>query len=279
LILLGASSLLAQDPPSRQLELHSEVFGNTRSLRIALPEGYDDPANRQLRYPVFYFLDGRPAFGPWGAPDAARRLAASGDIPPMIVVGIDNGGLTSSTVNAVRDRASEYIPYADPTWTDEDAPIPHGDRFPRFLVDEVMPRVNAEFRTLTGPEHTGLAGASYGAAAALYTVLTRPGLVGHLLLESPSLQLGEGRLFEDARLSTQWPAAIYIGVGTEEGETPEIHEQIVAWARRLRDIVASRAPDTRLKLVVQPGGIHWYTSWGERLPVALRFLLREAGER
>lgn len=279
---LGTADLRAQDrapgpgsdgspPRIVELELRSEVFGNTRLLRIALPAGYDDAVNRGRRYPVFYFLDGTPAFGPWGAPDVSRRLVASGEMPPTIVVGIDNGGLTSSTTNPVRDRASEYIPYSDPTWTD-DAPIPRGNLFPRFLVDEVMPRIDAEFRTLAGPENTGLAGASYGGAAALYTVLTRPGIVGRLLLESPSLQLGDGHLFSDADRSTRWPEAVYIGVGTEEGETPEIHEQVLSWAQRLRDIVATRAPDTRLKLVVQPGGTHWYTSWGERLPAALSFL-------
>jgi len=37
----------AQSPPRTDtLSLHSETFHNTRLLRVWLPPGYDDPANR-----------------------------------------------------------------------------------------------------------------------------------------------------------------------------------------------------------------------------------------
>src|SRR5579871_214668 len=44
--------------------LTSTVFGNTRYLRVLLPEGYDAPANRDLRYPVLYLADGQNLFDP-----------------------------------------------------------------------------------------------------------------------------------------------------------------------------------------------------------------------
>jgi hypothetical protein len=36
----------------------------------------------------------------------------------------------------------------------EYSPWHNASRYARFLIEELMPRVNTEFRTLTGPEHT-----------------------------------------------------------------------------------------------------------------------------
>ncbi len=33
-----------------------------RTVLVRLPRGYDNPANRNRRYPVFYLLDGRNVF-------------------------------------------------------------------------------------------------------------------------------------------------------------------------------------------------------------------------
>jgi predicted alpha/beta superfamily hydrolase len=64
-----------------------------------------------------------------------------------------------------------------------------------------------------------VAGASYGAIAALYTALRFPDRIGMLLLESPSLHVGEGRLQAESKAARRWPPVVYVGVGTDEGET------------------------------------------------------------
>jgi|SRR5579871_5155193 len=51
--------------PSTKVEsllLTSKIFGNTRTIRILLPPGYDQPDNSKRRYPVFYFNDGNTVF-------------------------------------------------------------------------------------------------------------------------------------------------------------------------------------------------------------------------
>ena len=79
----------------------SAVFGNTRSLRVLVPPGYDAPANRDRRYPVLYLNDGQNLFDPatstftryeWRVDETVRDLAAAGRIPELIVVGIDHAG-------------------------------------------------------------------------------------------------------------------------------------------------------------------------------------------
>ena len=47
------------------LRLHtvtSAIFGNTRTIRVLLPDGYNAPANQDRRYPVPYMLDGQTVF-------------------------------------------------------------------------------------------------------------------------------------------------------------------------------------------------------------------------
>src|SRR5688500_12367980 len=43
-------------------DFHSEVFGNTRKLRVLLPPGYSQRVNRHRRYPVLYLNDGQNLF-------------------------------------------------------------------------------------------------------------------------------------------------------------------------------------------------------------------------
>jgi len=136
----------------KELVLKSEVFNNTRSIRILLPPGYNKPANRNKKYPVFYFTDGLPAFDSpaWNVPGTVNDLWEKGLIREFIFVGIDNGGSTKEATNPVVDRASEYIPYPDPTWTSDPAPKPMGKMFPEFLFNEVMPLVKQSYRVKSG---------------------------------------------------------------------------------------------------------------------------------
>jgi hypothetical protein len=43
-------------------EFASRVFGNTRTLRVLLPDRYDRPENAARRYPVLYLNDGQNLF-------------------------------------------------------------------------------------------------------------------------------------------------------------------------------------------------------------------------
>jgi enterochelin esterase-like enzyme len=275
---LAAPAISAQEAEERTLTLKSTVFGNTRTLRVLLPPGYARRANDNTRYPVFYFTDGRAAWDAWRVPSTFKNLWQRNAIPPWIIVGIDNGGSTVESKDPLRDRASEYLPYPDQSWQDA-PPTPRGDRFPTFLITEVIPLVDRTFRTNTGDGSVGLAGASYGAAVALYTALQHPNRVGRLLLESPSLHIGEGKLLNDAAGATQWPARIYVGVGTDEGDAPDARAAMVADARRLHATIVGRIPAIRAHLLVSPGARHWYDAWAERLPAALKFLLADAAIR
>ena len=187
-------------------EFRSRVFRNTRFLRVWLPPGYDDAENSGRRYPVLYLNDGQNLFEAatsfagveWQVDETADRLIREGAVPPMIIVGIDNTG---------KDRIREYMPHRSmhPMMLRV-----QGRYYPDFLMKEVMPFVERNYRVATGPENTGLGGSSLGALIALYTAMARPGVIGRLLLESPSLWASHRQTIKESRSVRIWPERIFL---------------------------------------------------------------------
>jgi hypothetical protein len=247
------------------LTLHSKVFGNTRTIRVWLPSGYDDAAQAQSQYPVFYFTDGIATFHGRHLDGTADHLIRAGKIPATIFVGIDNGGSTLESKNPGSDRATEYLPYPDDSLVPA-IPVPHGRQFPDFLEQEVRPLVESKYRTQNA---VGLAGASYGAAIALYTILERPGRYRWLLLESPSLYIDNDHLLRRASQFQQWPLRVYIGAGTQEGKG-EAKLEMVNDVKRLAKSIGS---NSNTCVLIIPGAEHGEEAWRSRLPAALKFLL------
>ena len=244
--------------------LASKVFGNSRMLRVWLPPGYDAD-DRAKRYPVLYLNDGQNLFDActsmfssdeWKADETATTLIESGKIPPMIIVGIDNAGK--------KDRPKEYLPFPDETLTPA-TPEVRGKEYPRFLLDEVIPLINKDFRTDDRPDKTGLGGSSYGAGIALYTVMTHPDRFGRLLLESPSLYAHDDFLLHEAERVHHWPEKIFIGVGSVREPVDDVHRLTEIFRR------AGLGRD-RVRVVEQVGAAHDEQAWAGRFPTALQFL-------
>ncbi len=253
-------------------EFRSRIFRNTRLLRVWLPRGYDGAENAERHYPVLYLNDGQNLFEAetsytgveWQVDETADRLIREGAVPPMIVVGIDN---------ATKDRIREYLPHRSmhPMMLRV-----HGRYYPDFLMKEVMPFVEQHYRVATGPEHTGLGGSSLGALIALYTATARPGLIGRLLLESPSLWASHRQAIKESRTVRIWPERIFLAVGTAEAGNEERSRTVVDDVRELAAILRRAVlSEKRLRLVIKEGAGHSEGAWAERFPEALQFLYGE----
>lgn len=268
----------SEDSPdlAGELRLHefqSRTFRNTRMLRVWVPPGYKAPENEARHYPVFYLNDGQNLFDPatsyigvdWQADEAADRLMREGTIPPLIIVGIDN---------AQKDRPREYLPYRafHPA-----VMRPQGKRYPEFLLHEVMPFLYQRYRIARGPENTALGGSSLGAIISLYTAMDRPGVFGGLLLESPSLFVSNRQLLKSSRASRQWPAKIFMAVGTREAGREEPDHQIVEDVRELENVLRRAGlGDDRLRVKIDDGASHSERDWARRFPEALTFLFGQS---
>lgn len=184
---------------------HSKVLGEDRVLNIALPIGYHPDS--AARYPVVYLLDGS-ADEDFIHIAGLMQFAAFEWVAwqqPSIVVGIANTDrkrdLTYPTTVA-RDKS--------------DFPTTGGSAaFMRFVADEVIPFVEANYRT--APDRM-LIGQSLGGLFAAEVLVKRPELFQHYLVVSPSLWWDDGSLLNIAPAFTdpaKAPKQVYIAVGRE----------------------------------------------------------------
>lgn len=255
--------------------IKSQIFHNTRMLRVFLPGNYFSPHNRMRKYPVLYLQDGQNVFDKatsfsgkeWEADETVDQLVSQFKIRPMFIVGIDNAG---------EQRNSEYLTYPDahnPQFQSATPPELEGAKYAEFLIKEVMPFLQKRYRIATGPENTGIGGSSYGAVVSLTAVLQHPGVFGKLLLESPSLWVGDGKLLADMKKSKLLPQKIYIGIGTKEAGNPEADALILKYFTDTEQILKDKGlGSSRLKVVVEGGGQHNEEAWARRFPNALLFL-------
>ena len=146
---------------------------------VYLPPGYVEDTGRT--YPVLYMHDGQNLFDPatafggneWRLDDTAEELIERGAIEPLIIVGIYNTG---------EQRIHEYTPTTDPKLGGGKA-----DLYGKMLVEEVKPFIEKTYRTLPGPENTGMGGSSLGGLVTLHLGIQYPQVFGKLAVLSPSV--------------------------------------------------------------------------------------------
>ena len=289
-LLLACATCASAAPPSTECKatvtgdlhvhaLKSAVFGNERKIRVLLPAGYSDAANKDRRYPVLYLLDGQNVFDAclsdvshheWGADETVQRLVAGKKIPPMIVVGVDHAG---------KDRAREYLPYKDFVGN-PDMDEPAGKQFPDFMTREVLPLVDGRYRTLQGPANTGIGGSSYGGVASLYALLAKPGTFGYGLIESPTQWIGMGQLVRDTSPLVAMPKRVFVGFGGNESSDRAVTNRLIGLVRQVESNFHAAGYDaSSFRVVVDANARHTEAAWEQRLPGALTFLFGDWNSR
>ncbi len=278
-----AASALAGQGADRDLRLEpftSATFGNTRTLRILLPPGYDAPENRDRRYPALYLNDGQNLFDAatstftgreWRVDETVRR--ADRDRPHPAARRRRHRPRRPARAVPRVPSLGRSLPRARPSRTRRARAIP------AFLVDEVIPFVEARYRVARDPEQRGIGGSSAGGLAAINAVVTRPGVFGRLLVESPSIYVDDAHILKAAAGVTTWPSRIALGAGTAEGAQracdtgdktePEVVSDLRRFAAVLRH---AGVADARIRLTVTPCATHDEDAWARRLPDALTFL-------
>ena len=262
----------------RTFEHTSRILRNTRTVRVWLPPGYSDPLNADRRYPVLYMHDGQNCFDAatasfgveWGCDETATQLIDEGTIPPMIIVGIDNAGAARTTeYNAPSADFSRHA--RTPTRTKA-----IGDKYLDMLTTELMPRIQRDYRVLTGPDNTAMGGSSFGGNITLYASMRHPGLFNAALIESPAVPVVGDAFFDEIRsFQGPWPERVFIAMGTRETDNAQYNAELVEFMGRLRAVFEESGltmDNDRLKVVIEPDARHFEADWARRLPGAFEFL-------
>lgn len=190
LSLLGGTGALAQDhQPSPYVVadvfvIHSKILGEDRKIFIYNPDNVG--GNVLPAYPVLYLLEENDM--PMVAGMVKYLSSYNEQLPAMLVVGIDGAG------QRIRDLTPTHSLYDNMGKLDSDPqswlqPSGGGDKFLRFVREEVMPFVEKRYRTAP---FKILAGHSVGGLAAIHALATQPDLFDAYLAVSPSLWWDKG---------------------------------------------------------------------------------------
>ena len=243
--------------------------GQNRRLHIWLPEDYD---RTDERYPVMYFFDGHNLFNDadatygksWGLADYLRAWHKQ-----MIIVGMECS-------HEGDGRLVEYCPYhyRGKFWGDINGT---GDSTIQFMVDELKPMIDREYRTWAHREATAIGGSSMGGLMALYAVIRYNATFSKAACLSSAIGSGMREIERDIRRSAIDPdTRVYLSWGTEEAggafENPD-NDWLTRVAKRNLKVAAQlHAKPAILYVECQRGGHHCEADWERQVPHFMSFL-------
>lgn len=209
--------------------VETEAYGPL-SASVYLPPCYESEAEQ---YPVLYLLHGggasRFSWFTLGANTVADRLIAEGHLQPLIIVS----------------------PSVKHDWD--------GETYALTLATEVVPVIDAEFRTKPDRSQRGIAGMSAGGSKAAFIGLSYPELFGVVGIYSAPV-MTYGMTTVPMLLEAEPIPALYLDVGESDGFFPQ-HESFQA-------LLVERGIDHQY--VSRPGQ-HIPSFWGNALETYLRW--------
>jgi enterochelin esterase family protein len=195
----------------------SAVLQRTERIVLYLPPGYEKSS---MRYPVLYLVHGsgdvpESWVGAGHANFILDNLIADGKAKPMIVV----------------MPPGHAVPFTAP----RNGPVSNNELFEQYLVKEVIPIVEKNYRTAPGARNRVLAGLSMGGGHTIYTGFSHPEMFSALGIFSPGLPRDFDTKFhavlENPKTLTSNVKLIWIACG--DNDTTVQYPRIKTWAESL----------------------------------------------
>ena len=155
----------------REVYYYSKTNNEMRHCFIYTPAGYDTDLSK--RYPVLYLQHGGGE-NEYGWPSQGKtgqimdNLISEGKAKPFIIV-MDNGAWTMSGPRQQRPAQGE-------TWP----PKNWAEGFMNTLINDIIPMVDENFRTLADGKHRAMAGLSMGGMQTKAITLANPGIFSYV---------------------------------------------------------------------------------------------------
>lgn len=251
-------------------DFHATKLNNDRSLHVYLPPSYYEHTDK--KYPVLYVHDGKSVFdlSDWSKESLnmhkqADALISEGKIQEIIIVGIDNIG---------ENRMGEYVHWdgIDQGKSITSVGMQHED----FVLNDVKPFIDKNFRTLSEKENTALMGMSIGGLSTFNIGFRHPDVFSKLAMLSPYLGFGDNKLYSlisEGPYKAKQPFKIWIDVGSKEGSFVDMAAQGVNLLlqngyKYVDEIAAYEAPD----------GEHSEKFWAQRIESILLYFYGNIGK-
>ncbi|MEE1263353.1 alpha/beta hydrolase [Ruminococcus sp.] len=235
--------------------------GQSRAVRVFVPEHEDGET-----LPVIYMTDGQnlfdeesSSFGSWHTREAvAAERQISGKA--AIIVGIHNDGSPIQRTNELTPESIGRFEF--PPDMPEEARamiVPQGESFDEFVVNTVMPEVEARFPVKKGRENTAFCGSSSGGLQCFFTALSHPDIFSAAGVFSPCFMLYNGADFMGwihGRLREEMPF-LYLYSGGDEG----LESVICSVTQMTSKALEESYPKGMLKTVIKPEAKHCEAAW------------------
>lgn len=182
LAIAGSPQQKAECGNIQRLTVVSPELNDTIDVDVWVPEGY----TTGKRYPVLYMHDGQNLYDStttwngqsWEMDRTACELISSGDIEPLLIVGIhsDPARRVSQLMpeKAVRDAGLEDL-MAEVKLKGQ--PV-LGDEYAAFVVNTLKPLIDKTYPTLSDRDNTMVMGSSMGGLMSLYLISEYPEIFG-----------------------------------------------------------------------------------------------------
>ncbi len=288
---LLATPAAAQDQ-GRFIEIPAVSSANISPPHVViwLPPGYD---GGKTRYPVVYMHDGQNLFfversnfkKVWAADKSALRLIAAKKVALFIIVGIDQPG---------EARYRQYFPaglnaVAAPSLktsveTMAKGPLT-GDAYLRFLVTELKPMIDRDYRTLKDAPHTAIVGSSMGGLISCYAFMQYPrvfGRAGCVSTHVPLIDPGNVGSFRQD-VADAWTAYLKAHLGKPVGRrlwmdhgTATLDQFYAPYQERIdaQTLAAGWRKGRDFESRVYPGAPHEENAWAARMDDIFGWLMR-----
>jgi predicted alpha/beta superfamily hydrolase len=231
-------------------EVASRAEGVTHAVRVFYPPGYAE--NSLERYPALYMQDGQNLFFPseafggrhWKVEETLSVLGAMNLVRKVIVVGI-----------YPNDRTAQYTK-------------PGYEAYGRFLAEELVPWVDARYRTLPSASERAVLGSSLGGVVSFYAGWQHAEVFGNAGCMSSTFAYHDDLLERVAR-EPKRPLRIYLDTGWPR-DNYEVN-------RRMRHLLVRRGwrEGSDLLYLAFPEAKHDESAWAMRAHVPFQWFFGE----
>lgn len=234
--------------------------GQNRRIHLYLPDGYD---NSGEHYSVLYMFDGQNLYYDSDATfgkSLGLREFLDHYWKKMIVVGIQ-------CADNDRMRVDEYVPYN--IHSQYYGYINgRGDSTFQWIVNDLKPHIDRQYRTSPWRESTAVAGYSLGGMMALYGVLHYNHIFSKGVVISPAFRPATDHFIHEITTGTfNLDTRIFFSWGTNElHDEPDLEDRI----GHIERLVQNKGAKTYL--LRNEGGNHNEASWQHEVPHWMRFI-------
>ena len=231
-------------------------LNTSRRIWICLPQDYETSVEK---YPVLYMHDGQNLFdvltsysGEWGVDETMEKLEQEGKLN-LIIVGIDNGGDA---------RNDEYTP-----WKNDEYGGGNGAAYGKFIVEELKPFIDKNYRTKTDRNNTGTMGSSLGGVISMYLGMEYPETFGKIGAFSPAFWWSEECRKQVEKQGLIPNTKVYMNVGLNE------HKWITSGTEKMEKTL-TKVGYTNENLMTKyiEGGTHSERFWQSQFEDAVLWL-------